>query len=278
MANSSDTFWSVNNVSLQTFAQNIETVGGEARALPEMRGEDVQIPYSQGDRWVEKTPGPRTIGLKMWVRGTDSNGAVTKTRREHFEDNWRALQKLIWRPHRQLVIRKKLIIDGSIRTVVALGEFAGGMEPTMIGRTAAKFVVNFRLADPFFYDENYQTASLVTGNNNITVGGDYITTEILAILNGSRYTPQVRAVGDGLSSQVQYNDKLFTGDMATLDIKRFKSTTKNAANPSFDSSSLVTHAGAKQWLRLSPGANVITLSSLENSGGACQLQWKDAYL
>lgn len=163
MTNSTEYFWSIDGVSLQTYAFNISTWGGDAQSPPPLRGNDTTVPYVVGDQYHRKVPGARTVSFGMWVIGANEDGSlpVGGSSRRLFEENWRALRKLMWNPNRQVKLTKRFRDweTGEVVEATALAEFAGGLTPTMNGSQRAVFTVQFKLADPFFYGEA-QTISI----------------------------------------------------------------------------------------------------------------------
>jgi hypothetical protein len=78
MANSTTEYWDVNGVSLQTYAQNIESWGGSREGVPPLRGEDQVIPYARGSRRVRKVPDSRMLSLQGWVLGMEEYETVLR--------------------------------------------------------------------------------------------------------------------------------------------------------------------------------------------------------
>lgn len=269
MTNTTDTYWSADGVSLQTFAQNIETLGGRL-APPPLRGSNIMVPYKKGKRYTPKVVDSRIIPLAMWVRGwkTDTNTAT-----EEFDKNWRELRNLLWTPGRQFELTKRFYIDGELRSATALAEYAGGLEPTMIGRNGAKFAVDLELADPFFYDDELQTFPLVNGNQTVNVLGDTPTTNLVLTINGARNNAKVTAEG----VQVEYHADLSSGSTATLNVDDYSASTHIGAGPTFDSTGFVRHTGAPHWLALNPGDTVVNLASTSGIG-TVQLQARGAWI
>lgn len=276
MTNTTDSYWSANGVSLQTHAQNIETLASRMAPAP-FRGEDITIPYAAGQRFIPKVVDSRILPLGMWIRGCNPDGSVPANRSEKFDDNWRALRSLLWNPRRQFALQKRIIQGGVTNTVTALAQYHGGLEPAMMGRYGAKFVVDLKLADPFFYDDAYTTFNLVNGDQTISVPGDSETTNILLTINGSRVNPEVRVTNDNGVTKVKYNGHLLSGESAQIDIKNYESTTTPSGTPTFDSSGMVTHSGEAQWLVLAAGDNVVNVQSTSGIG-TIQLQVKGAWL
>lgn len=257
--NTTDTYWSVNGVSLNTNAQNISTLAGRM-SPPPTRGSNVVVPYSPGARYVPKVADSNTITLAMWVKGANPDGsAPTIGADAAFEDNWRALRRLLWTPGKQFSITKRFKVNGVLRSATALGEFAGGMEPTMMGRNGAKFTVDILLADPYFYDDVAVTKSLVTGANTLDLLGDADTANIIATISGSRGFPRI-AVTSPLPHLVEYLGAITVGQTVQIRSREYSAITTPSGSPAYDSSGLISHSGHPQWLVLSPGTNNITLS------------------
>lgn len=274
MTNTTDTYWSIDGVSLQTYAQNIETLGGRD-APPKYRGDDVTIPFSPGQKWMPKLPDSRVIPLAMWVRGANVDGSTPANRSNAYDDNWRALRNLMFQPGRQFVLQKRFKVGGVLRSASALAEFNDGLQPTMIGRTGSKFTVDIKLADPYFYDDVPVNTTLAAGNNNVTIPGDVATSAILITFNGARTNPVVKNNTTGV--QVEYHGALLTGDLAVLDIKNFTSTTSPASQPNYNSEAMIRHSGAPQWLISQSGLNVINLAA-DFGTGTVNMNTRGAWL
>src|SRR5690606_13429477 len=94
-----EAFWSIDDVPLNTFAWNITTLGDSRQAPPPLRGEDILVPYRVGRVATTRVPDSRVITLGMWVIGAteDGNPPTNETARRRFELNWRKLRALLWR-------------------------------------------------------------------------------------------------------------------------------------------------------------------------------------
>lgn len=277
MVNTTDQYWSVDGVSLHTLAQNIESLAGR-QLPPPMRGEDILIPYRVGEIFVPKTAGSRILTLGMWIRGNDANGAIPAGGTQNtFDDNWRTLRNLLWQPGRQFALQKRFRVGGIMKTATALGQFAGGLEPTMIGRNGAKFTVQIKLNDPYFYDDSYTSFTLVTGDNTVVLPGDQETTDIIITLAGARVNPIIRNKSILPNMQVQFYGSLVSGDTATINVKSFTALSDPAALPEFSANGMIRHTGAPQWLSLKGGSNVVNLTS-DSGAGVTTLQAKGAWL
>lgn len=276
MTDTTDTVWTADGVSLQTFAQNITTLGGRF-SPPPMRGDDITVPYSPGQRWIAKTPDSRIIPLAMWVRGWNADGSRPTDTARKFDENWRTLRNLLWQPNRQIALKKKFWVEGVLRSATALAQFEGGLEPTMKGRNGAKFVVDLKLADPYFYDDELKTFNLVNGDQTIIVPGDVETRNLLLTINGSRNQIKVISKTVAPDIQVEYYAALNTGDTAVIDVINYKATTTPSGLAAYTSTGKIRHAGAPHWLGIAAGSNLMNLSSTSGIG-TVQLQARGAWI
>ena len=277
MTIASDEYMEVDGTPLQTYAMNIETVGGARRAPTKFRGDNVKIPHRRGGRFRKKVPDQRTLSLNMWVRGCDDDGKIPsgRTARALYEQNLDRLINLLWRGEDdQMVLTKRVFKGEAITPVDALAEFSGGLEPSMIGRRAAKMTVDLLLADPYFYDRTWTTVTLANGNNSIVVPGTAKTTKIKVTINGARNVTRLRNSTYGV--ETTYNDSLNAGDVALLDIDAFNAYKTPSGQTQVRMNTKVVHQGDAEWLYLKPGTNVIALSSTSGAGQV-QLQYKAAW-
>lgn len=265
MANSTDTYWSVDGISLQTFAFDIETVGGDRMAPPPLRGGNQLVPNRAGQRWLPKVVDSRTITLGMWVIGVDEDGfaPTTGSNARKFDENFRKLRNLLWTPDREVTLTKRFYDGGVLKTASAQAQFSGGLNPRMNGRARGVFTVDLFLADPYFYG-NEVTTNLTSASQVVTVGGDGVTTAITLDIAGPRVNPKVRNNTRGV--EVEYRAGMVTGDTVAINVKDFTSVTDPASGPAYASVGDIRHAGAVEWLELQPGANTIQVSATSGSG------------
>ena len=276
MTNTTDTYWDVDGVSLQTLAFNIVTLGGDRLAPPPLRGGNVQVPYSPGQRWVPKQVDQRSISLGMWVIGAREDGSVPTTQlaRRQFDDNWQKLRKLLWTPLREIVLTKRFYVSGVLKTAQAKAQFRSGLEPMMSGPARAQFTVDLALADPYFYSTEVSTP-LSTGSQVVSVEGDDRTRKIKIHVVGPRTNVKIR--NDTLGIDVEYHDALLTGDTLDIDVAAFTSSTDPDATAPFNSEGSIRATGDAFWLLLAPGDNTIIVSS-DSGSGAVTLTHQAAWL
>lgn len=160
-------WWEVDGIVLNTYAFNISTLGGREQ-LPPMRGENVQVGNRPGRRWVPKVPDERIISLAMWVRGSDENGDVSAEQRPLFQANWEYLKRLFGRPYEQMVLKRRIMFPDGVVERVALAEIAGTMDLEPQGPSSGAFVVDLKMADPFWYAPQ---ESLTVSLAQVSTGG-----------------------------------------------------------------------------------------------------------
>jgi hypothetical protein len=262
---STPTYWDVDGVSLQTFAFDIVTVGGDRMAPPALRGNDITIPYAPGNMWVPKQVAARSMTLDMWVIGVNEDGSIPSgSNARKFDDNFRKLRQLLWTPGREFTLTKRFYVDGVLKIASARAQFGGGISPSMTGRSRGGFSVNLNLADPYFYGPEINT-NLETGTQTVTVEGDDITRAVKLHVSGPRNN--VRVYNSTLDVYVEYHADLSSGDYVDIDVKNFLAVTDLAAIPPFNSVGKIRHEGDAFWLLLTPGVNTIVVSSTSGIGG-----------
>jgi hypothetical protein len=279
MGNSTTTYWDVDGTSLQTYAQNIETLGGSRDGLPTFRGTNSEIAYRRGALWHAKTPEQRIVSLGFWVQGTDSNGAVTGMgEKAQYAANMRAIKSLVWKDFgAQINLTKRwLHTDGStIKSATALAEFAGMTDPVMVGPYASRFVLDFLLADPYFYAAEVTQAVPYqpTPWTSFTAEGDVITNRVTLEMNGPLTNPTLTLSDPTPDIFVTLGVTVAGADKVTLDCDMY------TAIRTSDSANLigsVTHSGSRNWMYVRPGTNTMLLTGSSGSGN-CSVKYRPAY-
>lgn len=282
MTNTTDTFWSVDGVSLQTYAYNIETTGVDRMGVPSLRGDDVTIPFAPGDLWRPKVPDSRTIYLSMWVVGANTDGTLPggSSSRKKFEENWYTLRNLLWTPNREITLTKRFRPLGSttVVTASAKAQFIGGLSPDMSGTQRARFVAQLKLADPFFYGAE-ETINLNNHNvqTPVDVKGDYDTHKINVTFSPSMTTALIRnqtgSGADMLTQTLSIQGRSVT-TAVNIDVAQFY-----ASQGSINVSGFIHSTSSPYWLTLKPGVNTLRLTKGSNSeSGYAIIKYLPAYL
>lgn len=277
MANTTDTYWSVNGVSLQTLGFNIKTKGD--MEPPPLRGEDDMIPYRVGQVLNERLPDSRTLPFKMWAIGMSEDGTQgAYGPRAEYEKNYKKIRDLIWNQGRPVQLTKRWKDYGSsvVKSATAIAVYQGGLGESMNGPARSEFGFDLWLADPFFYGDDWETINFPANQTSVqtpTILGDYPTTIITLQVNGAR--TNFRLTNNTEGHWVNVNTIVNSATNVLLDIDQW--TAKRSVAPINDVIKGVTHFGHKHWLSLRPGAQQLTLSSSAGTGTAV-LKYKPRWL
>ncbi len=291
MTNTTETYWDVNGVSLQTLAFNITTLGGDRMAPPPVRGEAIEVPFMPGTIWTPKVPDARVITLGMWVQGANEDGTIPieEGARRRFEQNWLKLRKLLWQPRRQFTLTKRfwvpeedltdagVVVDdlprsGLYRLISASAKasFADGLSPSMTGPGRASFTVDLRLDDPYFYSDALTiNLSMASGGanpgptRNIEILGDDRTTDIALEFTGPLSAPRIENATHGV--WMRYNTSVADGVKASANVRAFQAR-HDLTGTVLKSSGYVQHGGDPFWLFLEPGVNQLKLTATSGTG------------
>jgi len=266
VANTTDTYWSVNGVSLQTLGFNITTSGDHEP--PPLRGEDILIPYKVGKVLTERMPDSRTLPFKMWAIGMTEDGLQGAFGpRAEYEKNYKKIRALIYNQGRPIQLTKRWKDYGSstIKTATATAIYQGGLAESMTGPARSTFGFDLWLADPFFYGdpEPVNFAATATSTQTPTILGDYPTELVTLVVNGARTNFRLTNTTEG--HYVNVNTTVAAATSVTLNVAEW--TAKRSVAP-LSVIKDVTHFGHKFWLSLRPGAQQLTLSSTSGSGSA----------
>ncbi len=302
--NTTETFWEVNGQSLQTFAWNITTLGGDRLAPPPVRGDDIEVPYMVGSVYVPKVVDSQTITLGMWVIGANADGTIPldEPSRRTFDHNWRMLRRLLWRPRRQFTLTKRFwVLDAdlvaagvdtealpkvgawTLYSASAQGSYAGGLNPSMNGTASAVFTVDIKLQDPFFYSEEISIPfSMTEGGENpgkfksVPILGDDRTMNIEVDFEGPLTSPAITNETEEQLLYVRYGSLVPDDESATLRIMPFSATHYPSGTP-YGVSGNVAHEGDHYWLYLEPGTCNLRLSA-QSGTGVATLRYRPAWI
>lgn len=265
MANSTDTQWEVNDLSLQTYGWNITTTGGDLMAPPSLRGDDTLIPYRPGRVLQPRVPDSRSITFDMWVLGADSDGRVptSRTMRAEFEKNLKMLRNYFWNQGQPVTLtRRWREADGTLRVARATAIYAGGFAPAMQGSARATFTVEMFLPDPFFYGDEVTLTFPATNQATITptILGDYESTSLVWEVPGSRAT-NVRLTNLTRNIYVNVNTNINSDTRLLVDVPSFTAKTYPEVLNGVNEISKTTHSGHTFFMALSPGAQQLRVTS-----------------
>lgn len=280
MTLTTDTYWDIDGIPLQTLAYNITTWGGDLQSPPPLRGEDITIPYRPGTVFQPRRPDGRSMTFSMWVVGADVDGNVpaSASMRAEFEKNFKMLRGLFWNQGRQVTITKrwKDYGSGTVKAASAKAVFANGLAPSMNGSQRASFTVEMYLSDPFFYGSEVTIPFSATATPSVgpTILGDYETTDIVITFDGARNNMRITNTDEGVYVNVNHNLAIAHEIVLTVDaFTAIKDPTGTPANVIGS----VTSFGHPFWFVLRPGVQNLTISSSSGTG-AGELKYRPRWL
>lgn len=278
MPNTTNDYWDVDGVSLQTYVQNLESWGGSREAPAPFRGENLQIPYAYGKRFVPKLPDARQMGLQGWIT-SERAGVENET---GLKQNWRDLRKLLWRPEEEFLLTRRWTDENAVsRVATGLAQYVSGLEPVINGNSTAKFAVTLEMADPFFYGPEI-SLPLATSYVFIDEHGDYPTKKMFIDLVGPLTTPKVTFIQNGGSNLATVSTTSYptiaTGTTVTIDIENFKAT-ETTGGTTTKTSGKVTNTLSPTWAKMGREMNAINPRVIYSGAGAgtVTLRYKPAY-
>lgn len=269
MVLTTDVYYDINGVPLSTLAYNVTTWGGDLQAPPDLRGEDLTIPYRPGTVFQARRPDGRSMSFNMWVVGADVDGKVpaSKTMRAEFENNFKMLRNLFWNQGKQVTITKRWrdYDTGTLMSATAQAVYSGGFSPSMTGNLRATFSVEMYLSDPFFYgpESTISFAGTAVATAAPTVLGDYETTVLVLDVNGARNNFRLTNMDEAVYVNVATN--LTVGSSIRLDINNF-SAKRNPLGTNENVIGSVTSFGHPFWFVLRPGVQNLRLTSSSGTG------------
>jgi hypothetical protein len=288
--NTTDEWWEIDGTSLNLPGWNITTLGGSRFGVPALRGDDVQYAYVPGEEWRAKEPAARVLTLAMWMLGiTPETENYNVDQRRQWNDNWNRLRKLFWQPKRQFVLTRRWLLSDDegepyIQTAEALGQYAGGLEPNMTGRTRANFTVDIKLTDPFFYGTEISTPVGRNSTVAITNPGDYVAAHnhVQVELVGPLTAPiTLYNLTADPTVYVTFNENIASGASVTLDVGAFTATLDADVVVAPNRIGKVTHSGARRWFGLfdesNYGPNSVRLEAPAGTGHA-EVRFRPPYL
>jgi hypothetical protein len=241
MTNSTPLYMTASGGSLHTFAWQVKTKGGSRNQLPPKRGEDYEIPFLTGRRYVPKVHDGRPYALPMWVLGLNTDGSEDSTmdKRAKLENNWRFLMGLFKAGTRgQFNLTKRFYVGNTIMAATAKAEMVEPPEPTASGQDRYDFVADLWLANPWFY-----TSVAAQSVGTINVLGDASTDRLLITMGNGRITSP-----DG--NWIQYNG---TG---TVVINTSAGTAKKGTQ--YVNGLVTRNPNFREMMKLDPGVNELT--------------------
>ena len=266
--------WSFNGVSLNTLAWSAAHELSKGIGVPAKRGSNLKVPYIYGERYRTKMFEPRVVSLPMAVRGIDKTTGLIpagKTEKEQLFENIDYLSG-VFTTRTQAALRRTWPDGATIREAQAEVVSELSIPPTVPLMT--KFVVDFYLADPFFYGLA-QTNLLTTVDSNPetwthTNPGTAPAIKMEIKIYGPMDSPKLENLSNGV--WIQYNGSIGSGDTVTIDTAAF-TMLKGSTNMI----SALRHQGSPLWFILERGSNSLKVTCDSAPSGSVRIQYYPAY-
>ncbi len=252
--------WNFNGVALSSRGKwDVESVI-EGIGIPKFRGNDLQVPFQHGKRWIKKRFDSRKIVFSMWIKGTDRTG---------LDDNIDAFLTAIGNPG--LHILSRTMRSGETR--LAQAELCSEIHFVRKNPGYAKFALELELADPFFYgtgkSTDIRTVTATPLSWTHVNAGSAPATAMVITLAGPLSNPVLRNLNNGI--WIQYLGTILSGESVVLDTKYF-----TCLQDDENRISIVKHGGDAYWMILDAGANSMTLET-DTIGGSVTLAYYPAF-
>ena len=277
MPNTTVDYWDVDGISLNTFVQNLESWGGSREEPAPFRGENQKIPYAYGERFVEKMPARRTMGLRGWMT-SERTGPDSEA---NLKLNWREFRKLLWRPHEEFSLTRRWTdAAGAPLVATGLAQYKSGLSPEINGNQSLKFEVELEMADPFFYAP--ERSLLLTNGVYATIlePGDHPTKKMFVDLVGPLTTPKltfIQGAGTPTTISTMSYPTIATGTTVLIDIENFKAT-ETTSGVTTKTSTKVTNTLTPEWARMGRYTTLNPRVLLNGAGtGTATLRYRPAY-
>jgi hypothetical protein len=224
---------SIDGTRLDTLAYGIESFEGRV-GMPGKVGGNIQVPGRHGSIWVpNKVYDENSVTLKMWVQGTDVNGAVPSSAVASFRANLDTLY-LIFNKSAGLLDVRQTWPSGDRQ---CFAECLEAIDPSVFGvLPAGRFNVALNLPSPFWQDvatADYTSASSLTSGVTLTMatydGATAPIEDSIIVVRGPATNPRITDVASG--GWVQLNGTIATGTDWQVDSGNW--TSKTGANLAF---------------------------------------------
>ena len=232
----------------------------EGLGRPGLRGNNLQVPFQDGSRWIKKRFDTRKITFSMWIRGRN---------RAELDENIDEFLKSVGKKGQHSLKRTKR--NGE--AIMASAEIYSQISFIRKNPGYSKFALEFEMADPFFYSLN-KTAELKTVVSNEFSWqhlnpGSAMASKMRIILSGPLSNPVLQNTDNGI--WIQYLGSIGSGESVIFDTEKF--TCKQGETNMI---SVIKHGGDACWMILESGNNSMKLKS-DITGGSIEIQYYPPY-
>jgi hypothetical protein len=252
--------WTFRGTDLSSYTVLVRAVDG-AEDLPVLRGGNIPIPNLAGQRWAPKLPDAKRLALALHITDMNASGGLTEpTVFRQAQENLETLRTLFATNGEGALVH--YLPDGSSRTAQAEVVRFQSVD-ALHGRVAFMAIVDFELADPYFYaadvvDSGRSIAASPT-DFVLTNPGEARTHRVLFDFTGPISNPRVENLANGV-----YVECLVTVASAThllVDCELF-----TAQNDGVNAIASIRHSGDFRWMLLEPGAQTLRVTATSPGG------------
>lgn len=254
--------WAINGVDLNTMAYRVEEVLS-GLGFPGRKGENVNVPYSDGARFVPKKPlEERTITLSMWVRSSSPDGSliivspgppvVYEDRKITLQRNLDSLARIFGQGNLMSISRK--MADESIRTIQAECRQSFYFSHRRTGEV--RFAVDLLAPYPLWEGaEITETLPLTLASHAwlITNPGTATTRKLEIKVTGA--TEGFKLENQTTGAWVRFGGSTLAGEVLVI-----SSPGNEAEVDGANQVGMITHAGDPAFMVLAPGANSLVVT------------------
>ena len=278
-----DEYWDVKDQdgvwrNLHGYSYHVESIYGSRTNVPELRGSNVAVYGRPGQLHQPKMADQRVITLRGWVSNVDAsdNPYTGPGCEQGLNRNWRELRRLLWRENgSQFELRRRWYNEsGVLISAVALAEYSGGLDLSDHVVEAGAWTCDLTLADPYFYGDEEEVVLNKDVPQTVINRGDVLAQHIHIHLHNQLGNPTITNSTPNPDVWVKIGLNIADLDSVSLDVMNF---TAIRSSDSANVIGAVTRSGARPWMVLSPGNNVVGLTASSGSGTA-RIVWRPAYL
>lgn len=252
--------WTFRGTDLSSYTVLVRAIDG-AEDLPALRGENIPVPNLPGQMYAPKLPSSKRLALALHVTNMDAAGGLTSpSQLRQAQANLEMLRKLFSIPGLGSLVH--VLPDGSSRTAQAEAVRFQSVEPEY-GRHAFGAIVDFELADPYFYGAN-----VVVGPTSIAASptdqaftnpGEQRTNRIILDFVGPIANPRVTQTTTGI--YVECLVTVASSKHLLIDCALFTAT-----NDGVNAIGSIRHSGDFRWMLVEPGAQTLRVTATTPGG------------
>jgi hypothetical protein len=252
--------WTYDSTDLSSYTVLVRETG-DAEDFAALRGDDIAVPNLPGRRWASKLPDSRRFSLALYITDMNASGTWDETTgQRQAQVNLDALRTLFARPGQRSLVHT--MPNASTRTAQA--EVVSFQVTESKGdRIAFLAVVDFQLADPFFYGANVVDAAhaINSSPHDITFvhPGTARTNRVTFDFTGPISNPRVTQTSTGI--YVECLVTVASSKHLIIDCAAFTATNDGAL-----AIGSIRHSGDFRWMLIEPGSQTLRVTSTAPGG------------